>query len=221
MACGIMVAKDVQGRSYSKLLRVIFDSGGYKYMCHRRVVTRSARIDENAGRALMNTLAGTYASLGSIRSIQMKGMRLPAFENNRTIDSHEFLILDSACNYDIILGGDFLKKMRMNLNYADLVVDWLSNIVPMQSMNMPSLVAAHIDSYLSQMEYEDKGADLTSCAETMLDAKYKSVDVDEVILENCSHLLPQQQAKLRRLMLEHATLFDGSLVKYLESPMHI
>ena len=109
----------------------------------------------------------------------------------------------------------------MKNEYAYLVIDWMGNTVPTQTMNTPSLVAAHIDSYLSQMEYEDKGADLTSCAETMLDAKYKTVDIDEVILENCSHLLPQQQAKLRRLMLEHATLFDGSLVKYLESPMHI
>ena len=66
MAYGIMVAKGIQGQSYSKLLRVLFDSGGSKYMCHRRVVPRVARIDQNARRALMNNLAGTYALLGSI-----------------------------------------------------------------------------------------------------------------------------------------------------------
>ena len=88
----------------------------------------------------------------------MKGMRLPAFDKNRTTDSHEFLIFDSAYNYDIILGGDFLKKIGMNLNYADLVIDCLGNKVPIQTMNTPSLVAAHVDSYLS----EDKGADLTN-----------------------------------------------------------
>ena len=75
----------------------------------------------------------------------MKGMRLPAFDKNRIIDSHEFLIFELSCNYDIILGGDFLEKIGMNLNYADLVIDWLGNTVPMQTMNTPSLVAAHID----------------------------------------------------------------------------
>ena len=62
---------------------------------------------------------------------------------------------------------------------------------------------------------------MTCHAETLLDAEYKNVDIDEVILENCSHVLPQQQARLRILMLVHATLFDGSLVKYPGSPMHI
>ena len=46
----------------------------------------------------------------------------------------------------------------MKNEYADLVIDWLGNTVPMQTMNTPSLVVAHVDSYLS----EDKGADLTS-----------------------------------------------------------
>ena len=60
------------------------------------------------------------------------------------------LIFDSACNYDIILGGDLLRKIGMNLNYAGLVIDWLGNTVPMQIMKTPSLVAAHVDSYLSK-----------------------------------------------------------------------
>ena len=63
MAHGIMVTKDAQGWSCSELLRVLFDSDGSKTMCHRRAVPRFAHIDQNAGRALMNTLAGAYAPL--------------------------------------------------------------------------------------------------------------------------------------------------------------
>ena len=34
MASGIMVVKDIQGRHCSRLLKVLFDSGGSKSMCH-------------------------------------------------------------------------------------------------------------------------------------------------------------------------------------------
>ena len=44
-------------------------------------------------------------------------MRLPTFDKNRNIDEHNFIVFDQPCNYDIILGGDFLRKIGMNLNY--------------------------------------------------------------------------------------------------------
>ena len=47
---------------------------------------------------------------------------------------------------------------EMKNEYAYLVIDWMGNTVPMQTMNTPSMVAAHVNSYLS----EEKGADLTN-----------------------------------------------------------
>ena len=37
------------------------------------------------------------------------------------------MVLDSPCNYDIILGADFLKKTGMKLNYEDLAIEWLGD----------------------------------------------------------------------------------------------
>ena len=64
----------------------------------------------------MNTLVGTYPPLGAVSA---KGMRLPAFDKNRIIDGLHFMVFDQPCNYDIIIGGDFLRKIGMNLNYKD------------------------------------------------------------------------------------------------------
>ena len=47
----------------------------------------------------MNTLAGTYAPLGSV---ELKGMRLPAFDKNRIISEHDFMVFDQQCSYDMI-----------------------------------------------------------------------------------------------------------------------
>ena len=69
-----------------------------------------------------------------------------------------------ALDASIMRNGIFMKwKMKWNLyemknEHADLVINWLGSTVLMQTMNTSSLVAAHVDSYLS----EDKGADLTS-----------------------------------------------------------
>ena len=111
MASGVMVVKDVAGRACSRLLRVLYDSGGSKSMCHKRVLPRGARVNQTQ-KQMFNTLAGAYASQGSI---EMRGMRMPAFDKNRIIDHHSFEVFDSDCKYDVILGGDFLRKIGMNL----------------------------------------------------------------------------------------------------------
>ena len=72
MASAIMVVKDIQGRPCSRLLKVLFDSGGSKSMCHRRILPKGARIDQPRTRSLMRTLAGTYSPLGTV---QMQGAR--------------------------------------------------------------------------------------------------------------------------------------------------
>ena len=49
-------------------------------------------------------------------------------------------LISLDCNYDIILGGDFLRKIGTKLNYADLSIDWLGNTAPMDSLNTPQLI---------------------------------------------------------------------------------
>ena len=83
MACGVMVVKDIQGRAYSRLLRVLYNSVGSKLMCHRHILPKGVRITQDSERTMMNTLAGACAPLGSVN---MRGMILPAFDKNRIID---------------------------------------------------------------------------------------------------------------------------------------
>ena len=68
---------------------------------------------------MFNTLAGNYASLGDV---EMQGMRLPAFDKKCLINSHSFQVFDSDCKYDVILGGDLMKKVGMNILYKTLEV---------------------------------------------------------------------------------------------------
>lgn len=219
MACGVMVVKDIQGRASSRLLRVLYDSGGSKSMCHRRVIPRGARLNQNEDRTLMRTLAGTYAPLGTVN---MKGLRLPAFDKNRVIEEQEFHVFDADCQYDIILGGDFLKKVGMNLLYKTLEVEWFGNTIPMETLDKSTRIAAHVESYLSQMERDELGFDVDSYLSVpIMDAKYEKLDIETVVTEHCAHLTTEQQADLRVLLAKHAKLFDGTLGRYPGEPMHI
>ena len=40
----------------------------------------------------------------------MRDIKLPEFSRNRTVDSHNALVFNSPCKYDVILGADFLTK---------------------------------------------------------------------------------------------------------------
>jgi hypothetical protein len=55
----------------------------------------------------------------------LRDIRLPEFDKNRRIDQQKCLVFDNDnCNYDIILGTDFLTTTGIKLNYADQQLEW-------------------------------------------------------------------------------------------------
>ena len=131
-------------------------------------------------------------------------------------------LIELATTYDIILGGEFLRKIGMNLNYTDSSIEWLGNTAPMDSLNTPQLIAEEVKSYLYQMNLEGEGSsELDAYASPILDAKYEKVDIEEIIKEHCSHLNKTQQGQLKDILLKYDKLFDGVLKEYPGQPMHI
>ena len=55
--------------------------------------------------------------------------------------------------------------------------------------------------------------DPTCYATEILDAKYEKVEVDEVI-NQLNHLNTEQKDDLRKVLIEHTKLFDGTLGVY-------
>ena len=85
-------------------------------------------------------------------------MHLSAFDKNRIIDEHDVMVFDQPCNYDIILGRDFLRKVGMNLNYKDLSIKWLGNTAPWIVLtHLKWYLAKKVESYLYQTDLEDEG----------------------------------------------------------------
>ena len=80
MAGGIMLVKSIQKRACSRLLKVLYDSGGSKSMIKKSVLPKGIRLTQSNNRMLMNTLVGTYAPLGSV---EIKGMILRTFDKKQ------------------------------------------------------------------------------------------------------------------------------------------
>jgi hypothetical protein len=65
--------------------------------------------------------------------VTMRDIRLPEFDKNRRIDSHKCLAHDNdACNYDIILGTQFLSKTGIKLDYANEQMEWFDITLPLK-----------------------------------------------------------------------------------------
>ena len=58
------------------------------------------------------------------------------------------------------------------------MVEWLGNTIPMESLHKSNTLAAHVDSYLMQIENDDFDLEDNYKARPILDAKYGRVDVE-------------------------------------------
>ena len=82
-------------------------------------------MNENKG---MNTLA-EQMTVNTV--VKLRDLRLPEFNGNMSIESHNALVFDTPCRYGIILGSDFLSKVGIKINYEDSVVEWYNSRFPL------------------------------------------------------------------------------------------
>jgi hypothetical protein len=74
---------------------------------------------------------------------------------------------------------------------------------------MAEIVEVQQEEALFGMDWYDP----TCYAVEILGAKYEKVEVDEVI-NQLNHLITEQKEDLRKVLMEHTKLFDGTLGVY-------
>jgi hypothetical protein len=113
----------------------------------------------------------------------MRDVRLPEFDENRRITQQTCLVFNNdSCNYDIILGTNFLTKVGIKLNYEQNQMEWFDTVLPLRPTGGLDAQEfdAMADSFQIQTEDELFGEDLLEpFATTILDAKY------EFTVNNC------------------------------------
>ena len=144
----------------------------------------------------------------------MRDVRLPEFDKNRRISQQRCLVFDNdKCNYDIILGTNFLQKVGITLDYDKEEMHWYDCTLPLRPKGglSSSDFDAMEDSFHIQCEDELFGKDWLQCYATrILDAKYENTNVRDVV-DGLTHLNSQQKADLLEVLLENQKMFDGTL----------
>lgn len=112
----------------ARLLRVLFDSGDGATMIHRSALPEGVNLMVLDKRTRMNTLAGTHESSGKV---MLKGLSLPEFDKSMNTEKQNALMFDTNCRYEVILGNDFINKMRIDIKGSNAMVKWLGNVIPM------------------------------------------------------------------------------------------
>jgi hypothetical protein len=125
----ILMANTIGLAQSQRLFRVLLDSGSTVCMIKRSCLPKQAVLTDLAETKSVRTLAG---KLKSQQVVTMRDVRLPEFDKNRRISQKKCLVFDNdKCNYDIILGTNFLKKVGITLDYDKEEMRWYDCALPL------------------------------------------------------------------------------------------
>jgi hypothetical protein len=125
--------------------------------------------------------------------------------------------------YNIILGTTFLFKTGIKLNYSEGNMEWFDCSIPLRPPGDSDSNEFKSVEDLFHIQVKGKlfGEDwLKSFATKILDAKYETTDVVEVI-KGLTHLNAHQKADLLQVLQENKKIFDGTLGAYPHKKIHI
>ena len=212
----IMVADTIGTVKSRRLLKVLLDSGSTTTLINKKCLPRKCLPCKTSQSRMVNTLAGNYQSSAMVI---MRNLRLPELDKNRNIEQHKALIFESEnCKYDVILGADFLTKTGIDVKYSTNTIEWFENELPLRDPHLlkDKDFASMATIIEIQQEVEFFGMDWydPNCyAIEILDAKYESVQIDDVV-NQLEHLNIQQKADVKQVLTEFTKLFDGTLGVY-------
>jgi transposase InsO family protein len=206
-----LVAKTINGKTSMRLLRSLFDSGGSATMIHKRCLPKGCETTRLTNNVTSNTIAGNFTSE---QSVVMKEITLPEFDRNKRIDQQGAFVFDGECNYDVILGRDFLTNAGIDIRFQDNKIQWMNLTVEMKTTT-----GSDETIILSgQDRLDDDG--FVSSTTTILDAKYDGATPEEVAQKQ-THLTQSQREDIRRLVAKYPKLFSNKLRLYPHRKIHL
>ena len=127
-ACSIIISELIGSATSRRILRVLFDSGSNRSLIHKQVLPETACVTNNKNINPTTTLGGTVQFN---QTVTLEQLHFPDFNKNIKIEQHKMILFDLNCHYDVILGGDFLQKTGININYTECQIEWLDGKLPL------------------------------------------------------------------------------------------
>ena len=166
---------DEQGRG--RAIRGLLDSG-----CTRTIVLKKFCSRVEKGKKITYETYGNHVSASHYSDLQLK---LTEFSDSKTITFNcmlDTINQSTESSYDIIFGTDFMTAMGMVLDFKKNIILWDNEALPMKQQGMltdeevvDAIYFAHSNAPLLQ--------DIEARQQTILDADYSKVDIDEMVDE--------------------------------------
>jgi hypothetical protein len=126
---------------------------------------------------------------------------------------------NSKLPYDMIIGRDLMRKLKMDVLYSDNVVTWDELKLPMHEVSATGKwhdFNALVEDHAESESVKDSMTRLTR----ILDANYDTPVLEDEVAK-MTHLNPIQRNLLLALLKENESLFDGQLGDWVGDPIEI
>ena len=112
-----------------QLFRILLDSGASCCLIKKSSLPRGVILKDLSNGKCIKTLSGQVMAQ---QVVTLRNLRLPEFDKNRRIAQQKALVFDNDnCQYDMILGTNFLSKTGIKLNYDWGKMLWYNCMLPM------------------------------------------------------------------------------------------
>ena len=135
----MLIAIIMNGISFGRLHRVLFDSGGtFTMLVNRRCLPKGC-----TPATAMKPILTVIGNFKSNQTIHFQNCVLPEFDRNKGIHSFSTYVFDSSARYDIIISRDVMHASSW---YYDHVLQdqlhssffWMDREIPMKDRIVPS-----------------------------------------------------------------------------------
>ena len=127
---------------------------------------------------------------------------IPELHDDRVIQ-WQCHVHDNLGGYDMILGRDILRELKIDIQFSDDTIHWDEASIPMKDRDCTVQ-----DSFFIK---DPKAVDFSMTRiKQILDAKYEKANLEE-IAKDCFHLTQIEQQLLLKLLKKYEPLFDGTL----------
>ena len=200
-----------------KPLCVLFDTGAKcsvikpEYMHHGKI--------HRKGLMSFQTQSGTFTS----NKTSEVEFFLSEFSESRHIKWNFHVIPDGNSKmlpYDMIIGRDLMKVLRMDVLYSENVILWDDLRLPMQEIKSSFSNVSDFNALVQDHAEPDAVKEQMDRLHRILDANYETPDLEEEVAK-MTYLNPEQRMLLLALLKKHEPLFDGQLGDWKGEPVEI